>query len=389
MRKNILYFCTVNCSRPLEAGVYKKVKAQCKVLSEDGHRVFVLCRDGESDMVLIDDTNCIIKRMDLSSLSKFQRNASITSFVFEIIKECQVDCLYSRFGAFSYDSYKLYSQLHSLNVRVLLEIPTYPLKQRWNSVRQSFKSGNYILALKDIYANTIGSLGIPLFKKCVDRIVNNNGFKSIWGIPVLQISNGIDVSTIPDKPRKYKPSNQIKVMSVANIANWHGFDRLICGLAEYYKTPRETMVKVEIAGPGQEVELLTDLSKRLNVDQYISFLGPVVGEELDRMFDRSDVGISVLGVHRVNMKKCDSLKAREFCARRLPFLTEEAESQYVGKPFVKIVPSNESPINILEVVSFYNSIAEHPEYLDEMRSFAETKCDWKYAMKPVLDYLNQ
>ena len=233
-------------------------------------------------------------------------------------------------------------------------------------------------------------MGIPFFKKCIDRIVNNNGFDVIWNIPVLKITNGIDVSIIPDKPRVYhKDTKVIRIMSVANVANWHGFDRLIYGLSGYYKTQRNIIVKIEIAGPGQEVELLKNLAKKLKVDKYISFLGPVVGEELDELFDRSDIGISVLGVHRVNMRECDSLKAREFCARRLPFLTEEAESQYVGKPFVRIVPSDESPINILEILSFYNSIVEHPDYLDIMREFAETECDWKNAFKNVVDYINK
>ena len=386
----LLYFCTVNKTQPLEAGVYKKIIAQCKVLANAGHSVMLVCREGASDLVLVDEKKNVIRRIDLSLSSKLRRNHFITNFVYGVVKDMQIDCVYSRYGTFSFNSYRLYSKLRASHVYVLLEIPSYPLKQRWNGVRQSIRNHQYVLALKDIYANTVGSLGIPFFKKCIDRIVNNNGFDVIWNIPVLKITNGIDVSIIPDKPRVYhKDTKVIRIMSVANVANWHGFDRLIYGLSGYYKTQRNIIVKIEIAGPGQEVELLKNLAKKLKVDKYISFLGPVVGEELDELFDRSDIGISVLGVHRVNMRECDSLKAREFCARRLPFLTEEAESQYVGKPFVRIVPSDESPINILEILSFYNSIVEHPDYLDIMREFAETECDWKNAFKNVVDYINK
>lgn len=384
----ILYFCSVNKSMPLEAGVYKKVVAQIKTLRSCGHDVYFACREGASKMQITNSLGKEICFIDLASFRKLKRDSVIADFIRKFVLESNIDCVYSRYGSFSLKLHYLYKELHNDGKLILLEVPTYPLNQRWANLRQSFKSRNYLLTLKLINNYTIGSLGIPFFKRSVDRIINNNGFEKIWGLDVIPINNGIDVSSIPDRPRFYKSSNEIRLMSVANIAHWHGFDRLIRGLAEYYKDSQPKKVYVEIAGPGVEVKLLEELATKLGVNTYIKFLGPKVGKELDELFDKSDLGISVLGVHRVNMKECDSLKAREFCARRLPFITEAAESQYVGKPFAHIVPSDETPINIKDIISFYEKISTNPEILNEMREFAETRCDWKFAMRHVLEYLN-
>lgn len=384
----ILLFCTVNITRPIEAGVAKKVRAQRKVLLDAGHTVYLACRANESDMYVLSAADEVIKKYDLNSTSKFNRDKAITNFVHEFAVNNHIDLLYARYGTFSLNAYKLYNRLHKKGIIVLLEIATYPLNQRWNVVKQSLKSHDYKSALIWIYSNTIGSLGMQLFKKCVNRIVNNNGFEIIWGIPVLPISNGIDVSSIPDKPRHFAEGNDIRVMSVANIANWHGFDRFIRGMASYYQQPHEYNIYFEVAGPGAEAEVLKKLAESLGISQYVKFDGPLVGEKLDDLFHRSDLGISVLGVHRVNMKQCDSLKAREFCARRLPFVTEEAEIQYKGQPFAMCAPTDDNPIDIFKVVEFYKSIVNNPAILDKMRLFAEEKCDWKYAMRNVVDYID-
>lgn len=385
----ILYICSVNKTHPLETGVYKKVVAQCKVMTDAGNEVFFACREGMNHMIIENSRQETISMLDFSKYSKRKRDKYIVSFIYDFSLHNNINCLYSRYGSFSYDTHKLYTKLKKNGVKVLLEIPTYPLTQRWSNISQSLKSHQYSLIIKLLYNYSIGSLGIPFFRYSVDRIVNNNGFKKIWGVPVIPITNGIDVKTIPDSHRRFNHTDEIRIMSVANVANWHGFDRLIRGLAEYYKNPHDTIVRFQLAGPGMEVDLLRKLTKELHVEKYVDFLGTVIGEQLNELFLHSHIGVSVLGVHRAKMKECDSLKAREFCARRLPFLTEEAETQYRGKPFVLYVPSNETPVDICKVVSFYNTIVVHPEILDEMRSFAEAKCDWTYAFRNVISYLEK
>lgn len=178
-------------------------------------------------------------------------------------------------------------------------------------------------------------------------------------------------------------------MTVANVANWHGFDRVLSGLYEYYKKERDVKVYFDIVGPGQEIDILTKLAEKYNIKDYVKFRGVLVGKELDTVFDEADLGIAILGIHRNNMKEIDCLKSREFCARKLPFITQLAEKHFRDKSFAYCATSDETPLNIEEVVDFYYKIIQNPSILDEMYDFALKYCDWSYAFKNVCNYFEK
>lgn len=383
---NILYFCNVNCSLPLETGVYKKVQSQCKVLRMDGHDVKLGCFEGENKFVVLNKDNSIVLEIDVSNLKNYARDRYVFSEVKRYILNNSVKCIYTRYSRYSLDSYKFYNDLKKQNVDIILEIPTYPMSQRWSSFSQSLKNKKYSVAIKQLINNTYGAFGIYFFKRCISRIVNNNGFNEIWGIPVIQIQNGIDVNSIPKRTHSYICKDSITIMTVANINPWHGFDRLIKGLHEYYQLQPNIQVTFEIVGPGAEVDFLRALAKNMNVDKYVTFHGVVVGKDLDEIFERADIGVAILGIHRNNMSIIDCLKSREFCARKLPFITQDAEVHFKDKRFALSVPSNETPINIKDVIKLYESVCFNLDILDEMYDFAKEKCDWTYTFKNVREY---
>lgn len=385
---NILYFCNVHRSIPTELGVLKKVYAQCSVLRDAGHTVVLACPDDLHTFVFTNEKNEIINKFSLSNVSRFKKSQKVLACVFDFIKENKIEFVYSRYSDFSLSAHTFYKKLRRFNVISVLEIPTYPINQRWTSIKQNFRNGNVKAALSQTYTSTVGSLGIWFFKNSLSRIVNNNGFDTIWGLKVIGITNGIDVKSIPMRIHTYKNKPELHLMSVANVAHWHGYDRIIRGLAEYYKNQVGIIVYFDLAGPGTEVELLKQLAFKLGVENYVNFKGVVVGKDLDQLFNHADIGISVLGVHRNNMTVYDSLKSREFCARRLPFITESAETHFQGKPFVLCAESNEEPIDILSIIDFYNRIVETPQILDMMYEFAHKECDWSKAFSPVVEYID-
>lgn len=384
---NVLYLCNVNRSIPLEAGVYKKILAQCKVLREDGHDVKLACSEGFSSFVIVDLDGNIVLDIDIRNVKAYNRDNVIFPIIQKYVITNSINVIYSRYTNYSLYSYLFYKKLKQSGVDVLIEIPTFPLSQRWSSLIQNIRSRHFLVALKQFYNNTVGSLGIPLYKKCISHIVNNNGFDSIWGIPVLKISNGIDVDAIPKRSHKYIEKGYITLMTVANVAHWHGFDRLIRGLYEYYKTNPSIRVNFDIIGSGTEVKELERMTKELNVSDYVQFHGTMIGDDLDKMFEKADIGVSILGIHRNKMNVIDCLKSREFCARQLPFITQDAESHFMGKRFAYSVSSDEEPVNVYEIVDFYHSILAEEEILDEMYLFAKSECDWKYAFRNVRNYL--
>lgn len=386
----ILYFCNVRKSNPTESGVLKKVLAQCKVMRKAGHTVYLACLESDNYYTIVNDSNKELYSFSLSGVQRMKRDKYIFSQLSSFVIPEGIQVLYSRYSNFSLEAHRFYKRLKKNGIHCILEIPTYPLTQRWTTIKQNFCSFHFKKAVIQTYYSTIGTLGIFFFKYSLERIANNNGYKTIWGVPVLSITNGIDVSSIPLRHHDYDINNRkIIIVSVANIAKWHGFDRFIKGLHEYYKEIRDVKVELELAGPGDEVETLKKMTENFGLSDYIKFLGPQFGVELNELFNRADIGISILGIHRSHQYTIDCLKSREFCARQLPFITQSAEKHFEGTRFSLIIPSDETPIDIGKVIEFYKNIANNPSILQEMYSFAVEKCDWSVAFNGVINYINK
>lgn len=373
---------------PAESGVLKKVYAQCDIMRKAGHDVILASLDDASKYVFVDNCNNVIYDIPIYSISKFYKNKYVLDKTLQFVIEHNIKFVYSRFSDFSIDAYFFYRSLKKKGIKVVLEIPTYPISQRWTSIKQSIKCGKIKASLTQIYNIIIGSSGIPFFKKALDRIVNNNNFDFIWNIPVIKITNGIDLKSIPKRKHEYKCKNRITIFSVANVANWHGYDRIISGLWEYYNKPYEVEVVFELVGQGIEAELLKKQVEKLKLEEYVKFWGTVIGQELNTLYENADIGVSVLGVHRNHFETYDALKSREFCARRLPFITEVSERHFNKKSFVLCVPSDDSPIKIDEIIGFYNRIVAEPTILEDMYEFAQNECDWSVAFQNVINYIN-
>ena len=386
----ILYFCNVNKSSPAAVGVFKKVNSQVNVLREQGHEVHLAFYESDNTYSVIDDNEHSLLEIDLQHVYGNGRTNKVINSLVNLIAREKYKCVYSRFETYSLHLARFYRKLTQNKCAVLLEIPTYPITQRWTTIKTSFEQRKIKTALHQLYNATINSMGILRFNGAVTRIVNNNGFERIWGVETLMIHNAADVSTMcRHQPRKSE-SGDIHLIGVANIAKWHGFDRVIEGIKEYKIRGGKRDVFFHVVGGGIELDNLKEIAKSTAINKYILFHGTIVGEELDRLFDAADIGVSVLATYRSKMKKTyDSLKSREYCARGIPFITGELEHFYDGKDFVLFVPDNEAPLSIDEVCIFADKMARDNDLTDRIQSFAKEFCGWEYAFKPVVDYLEE
>lgn len=82
-------------------------------------------------------------------------------------------------------------------------------------------------------------MAILHFEKNIDLIVYMGAFtKEIWGVKALRIFNSVDISQNPMIKNCFSKTvndEPIRLIGVAQLAFWHGYDRIITGLAEYYK----------------------------------------------------------------------------------------------------------------------------------------------------------
>jgi glycosyltransferase involved in cell wall biosynthesis len=204
--------------------------------------------------------------------------------------------------------------------------------------------------------------------------------------------NGIDCASVPVK--KHKNTGRITFIAVAAIfCNWHAFERLIEGLRDYYKSGSSITVCLKLVGSqeGAEFALYKKLAERYDLTEYISFEGFLSGDQLDAAFDESDIAACGLGCHRKNIFLSSELKSREYLARGLPMLgSTKIDVLPENFPYCLYVPEDDSPINIRQVIAFYEGLLKTESakgVTDTIRRFAEEHCDMAVTMKPVIEYI--
>ena len=136
---------------------------------------------------------------------------------------------------------------------------------------------------------------------------------------------------------------------MAEVHYWHGFDRLVSGLADYYRTNPEYKVYFHIVGPlsgEREREDILPLIRDNHLEPYVLLHGPLHSEELDAQFEQADFAIGSLGRHRSGITYIKTLKNREYAARGLAFTYSETDEDFDSMPYVWKVPADESPIDI-------------------------------------------
>lgn len=200
-------------------------------------------------------------------------------------------------------------------------------------------------------------------------------------------TNGVNAGKIKLKERTAHA--HINLVCVATFDYWHGYDRLLEGLYNYYANDAQSKsraVYIHMVGNGN-VKPLQELTAKYGLDDYVTFHGVRLGGELDRIFDDMDVAIGNLGFHRRGVFADTSIKIREYCARGIPFITALNDSDFPqGFPFLKKVPADESPIDIGGVAAFYDEVAgSHPDFSGQMRRYAESHLTWEQKMKFIAE----
>lgn len=358
------------------SGISKKILAQCDALRRCGAEVGLCHTD-----IAPDGTQ---RRMvDADPIRTFGRGIGAkilkrTSFgdIERHVRTQGIDFLYIRhdFNANPF-TVRLLRRLKRLGVRIALEIPTYPYDSE-------FAQSPWVRKLK----LRIDRMFRRYMCRWVDRIVTFSDETEIFGRPTIRISNGIDFGSVRVKRDVRDTSRELRLLAVANIHFWHGFDRAIEGLRNYYATPRERIVRLRIAGDGV-CSLIDDYRRRIDaygLGAYVELIGTRSGEALDAEFEWCDMGVASLGRHRNGITTIKTLKNREYAARGIPFVYSETDSDFDGRPYVLKAPAADTPLDIEALIRFYDAVRLSPK---EIRSSVEQTLSWERQMQQVLEQL--
>ena len=117
------------------------------------------------------------------------------------------------------------------------------------------------------------------------------------------------------------------------------------------------------------------------LQENVIFHGPLFGDDLNIIFNNSQIGIGSLARHRSDITHLRSLKNREYAARGIPFIYSEIDDDFENSPYIMKVTADESPIDISKVISFYNSVNMQPQ---EIRQ-SINRLSWKAQMQQIID----
>lgn len=254
-------------------------------------------------------------------------------------------------------------------IKVYYEYPTFPWEKE-------------LLAEKKYLFYILDKIHFRRLEKIIDKIVivgtNNNKLDDKY----ISISNAIKVDDIPVIQENNIYNSVFNMTGVANVNIFHGYDRVIKGLANYYSNNPKYIVKFHIVGGVNKSLKLEELVKQLNLQKHVIFHGYKNGKELEDIFNNTNIGIGCLGVHRKDISYLNSLKNREYTARGIPFVfSENDEAIEKHNPRFIYKPSfDDSPIDINKVLEFYEKLYITPI---EIRNFAEQYLKWEFELSKV------
>ncbi len=263
--------------------------------------------------------------------------------------------------------------LRGMGVRTVMEIPTWPYEGEYEGTPLAFRSRLWV---DRIFRRRMAG---ELY-----RIVTFSNEREILGVKTVNISNGVNFSAVPVKTSVSADPARLNLIGVAEIHRWHGFDRAIAGLGEYYRTPQPVEVVFHVVGYGfgGALEELKEQTAALGLEKYVVFHGQQSGPALDAIFERADMGIASLARHRSGITHIKTLKNREYASRGIPFVYSEIDSDFESMPYILKVPADETPLDIARVVEFSRTAPRDPGKIRE--SVAKT-LSWQSQMQKVID----
>jgi hypothetical protein len=275
---------------------------------------------------------------------------------------------------------RFFKKMKQVGIKAVTEIPTYPYDQEFLNFSWDIKLK---LKIDQLFRNQLS--------KEMAAIVTFSDAERIFGQRTIRISNGVDFDSIPLHQYQAPADGSIHLIGVAEVHIWHGYDRVIAGLGEYYQnTPNPRQVYFHIVGgvhPNERYKAnvfhpgMQAIIDKYGIHDKIIFHGQLFGDALDGVFNQSCFAIGSLARHRSGITIIKTLKNREYATRGIPFIYSEQDSDFDHQPYVFKAKPDESPIDISQILEFIDNHHFQPK---EIRETVEN-LSWKIQMQKVID----
>ena len=412
------------------SGISKKIFAQVKGLQQNGHEVHLCYYDrgtnGHWQRLVevyppstshyppstIHHQPSTIQDFGSGKLAGLRQRISYGA-IYRYCVSQQIGMVYARcFMNANPFLVRFFGRLKKAGIKAVMEIPTYPYDQEFEGFSRTERLQ---LRLDQMFRCRLA--------RQLEAIVTFTNQQQIFGQRTIRISNGVDLDAMP-LHQKVDTTKELHLIGVAEVHYWHGFDRLIAGLGEYY-TGERLMVNGEgridngqcsmvrsslarllpkgrknvqcsmpedyfhIVGGVWHSEMHDDehapgfheLIEKYGIQDKVIFHGQLFGDELNEVFVRCSFAVGSLARHRSGISDIKTLKNREYASRGLPFVYSENDSDFDHQPYVLKVPADESPVDVARIVAFERQLTMTPQ---QIRQTVE-HLSWREQMRKIFE----
>lgn len=345
-------------------GIKKKVFAQMKVFKKFFPCIYYTSYSGQM-AYLMSEGKILEKELAITK-------EDCNQWILKWIQKYGIQKSYIRYNLSDKWFVEFVKGLKEKNVKTILEFPTIPYDGEISNNRVRVEDRYYREQLSNY----------------IERCTTYADYDSVFGIPCISLLNGVDLEQKPIHNIR-KPDGTIVLIAVATMNKWHGYERIIEGMAGYYADNGTENIILRLVGEGTESDKYRQLVERYKLQKYVEFLGRLEGEELNRQYDDADIAIGTLAMYKINITYASPIKLGDYCARGIPFVYGYEDCGFSGKEeFALKISNDSSPVDMKELVGFYNRIKENNFYVEQMRKQACEKYTWESILKKVVDYYN-
>lgn len=386
------------------SGISKKIRYQVKGLKECGHDVRLCYYDFSADghrCRYIDGR--VLKDYGMGKWAALRQRFDYNSILDYCLSE-GIEFVYARsFQNANPLLINFFSQLKRHGIKAVTEIPTYPYDGEFAGATLKNKVGLFIDRL---FRNRLSAQ--------MEAMVTFSDAKTIFGQRTINISNGVDFDSIPLHRPAASCGSDLHIIGVAEVHFWHGFDRMIAGLGEYYgysqspgcspcensgnslssetihssSLPSKRNIVFHIVGGIWSGDLVDNkhapgiqtLIDKYRLQDHVVLHGQLFGEELDKVFNQCQFAVGSLGRHRSGITVIKTLKNREYATRGIPFIYSETDSDFDFQPYVIKAPADESPVDVESILRFADGCSLPPA---DIRKTVE-HLTWQKQMQKVV-----
>lgn len=358
----ILYLAVFDRKRDI--GVYHKIKDQLKGFGSNGI---------EARLVNISQS--------VSRVTFLNHDLITVYYGWENIRiDNDIEALYIRYNKSSFGMINFLRKFKAKRSdrKIIIELPTYPYDGESNKEE-------FLIDLEDKVCRR-------LLKRYVDRLVTYSTDREIFGIRTIRTINGINFDDVALREVQGS-SDEINMIAVASMKPWHGYERIIVGIKNYYHSGGRRKICLHLVGSGPEVPMYKQLVKQYGLEEQIKFYGVKEGEALQSLYNRCDVGLVGFGYYKTGIHLLSAIKTREYAAMGLPMVIAGRIDIFPASKYQFILEEAENgePVNIERLIHWYDELygadgLKKQEVAEMIRAIALKKCDSKITMKAISRY---